>query len=279
MTRGKPAPRSVICSAGEHLAYIETSSLSTRSPGQSTKPPVYATIICMSSPSYEIFFLDAPFRRVESLINTLAGTRQLGGRQCWIIPPEVERFDLLIERDDDDWDDFVHDDVDLEFFVSIFKNRVPSCSLYLEGRKWAGAQGVRTMRSTISTLLRRFDGLFATEDQLFTLDDLENAGTVVPISKVVDYRAIQRTDHPVTRKRIALGIRGELERHFFSDPFFEIGDEQTRKKLTDELVSLGGAAIPVIMPWLKKENPGLVTAGVEIIRRIGGEEAARALGK
>ena len=233
----------------------------------------------MSSPSYEIFFLDAPYRRVESLVNTLAGTRQLGGRLCWTIPPAVERFDLLIERDEDDWHEFVHNDVDLEFFVSIFKNRLPSCSLYLEGRKWAGAQGVRTMRETISTLLRRFDGLFATEEQLFTLEDLENAATVVPISKVVDYRAIQRTSHPMSLKRIALGIRGELKRRYFSGPFFETGDEQSRKRLTDELVSLGGAAIPVIMPWLKAENPGMVQAGTEIIRRIGGEEADRALGK
>jgi hypothetical protein len=233
----------------------------------------------MSSPSYEIFYLDAPYRRVETLINTLAGTRQLGGRLCWTIPPDVERFDLLIERDDDDWDDFVHNDVDLEFFISIFKNRMPSCSLYLEGRKWAGAQGVRTMRETVATLLRRFDGLFATEEQLFTLDDLLNAEAVVPFSKVVDYRAIQRTDQTMTCKRIALGIRGELERHYYSDPFFEGGDEQNQMTLTNELVSLGGAAVPVIIPWLKADNPGLVNAGREIIRRIGGEEANRALGK
>jgi hypothetical protein len=229
----------------------------------------------MSSPSYEIFFLDAPYRRVETLINTLAGTRRLGGRLCWTIPPEVERFDLLIERDDDDWDDFVHNDVDLEFFISIFKNRMPSCSLYLEGRKWAGAQGVRTMRETVATLLRRFEGLFATEEQLFTLDDLENAEAVVPVSKVIDYRAIQRADHPMTCKRIALGIRGELEKHYYSDPFFEGGDEDNRKRLTDELVSLGGTVIPVVLPWLKAENPGLVQAGTELIRRIGGEDTAR----
>lgn len=231
----------------------------------------------MSSPSYEIFFLDAPYRRVESLVNKLAGARELGGRPCWTIPPDVERFDLLIERDEDDWHEFVHNDVDLEFFVSIFKNRIPSCALYLEGRKWAGTHGVRTMRETVSTLLRRFDGLFATEEQLFTLDDLENAAAVVPVSKVVDYRAIIRTDQPMSRKRIALGIRGELERHYYSDPFFESGDEQTRKRLTDELVSLGGAVVSVMMPWLQAENPGLKKAGVEIIRRIGGDEASHVL--
>ncbi len=223
----------------------------------------------MSSPSYEIFFLDAPFRRVESLVNTLAGpARQTGGRACWTIPPDVERFDLLIEREEADWAAFVHDDVDLEFFISVFRNRKPSCTLYLEGRKWAGAQGVRVMRETALTLLRRFDGLFATEEQLFTMDDLENAMVVIPFTTVVDYRAIQRTAYPMTGKRIALGIRRVLEKQYRSDPCFDIGDDHTRETLTDELVSLGKTAVPVMMPWLRSENKGLVLAAEEIIRRI-----------
>ncbi len=231
----------------------------------------------MSSPSYEIFFLDAPFKRVETLINTIAGPRQLGDRTCWTIPPVQDRFDLLIERDDEDWDEFIHNDVDLEFFISIFKNRKPSCALYLEGRKWAGAQGIRSVRETAITLLDRFDGLFATEDQLFTLADLVNAARIIPLTRVVDYRAIQKTDIPLTRKRIALGIREELKLQYMSDPWFDPGDDHTRTLLTNDLVELGEAAVPVIAPWLASENKGLAAAGAEIISRIGGKNAGEIL--
>jgi hypothetical protein len=227
----------------------------------------------MSSPSYEIFFHDVPFNEVAAFINTFAELRHQGNRSYWTYPPGQERFDLLIEQDDAGWDEFVQEDVDIEFFISVFKNKRPACSLYLEGRKWAGAQGILSMRETAVTLLRRFDGLFATEEQLFTLDDLDNAAKYVPATRVVDYRAIHRTGDLLTRKRVALGIRETLQFHCLSDPWFEPGDDRTRIGLTDELVALGEAAVPVIAPWLSSENKGLVIAGAEVIRRIGGKSA------
>jgi hypothetical protein len=231
----------------------------------------------MSSPSYEIFFRDAPFNDLAAFINTFAEQRHQGNRSYWTFPPGQERFDLLIEPDDAGWDEFVQEDVDIEFFISVFKNKRPACSVYLEGRKWAGAQGILSMRETVITLLSRFDGLFATEEQLFTLDDLDNAAKHVPATRVVDYRAIHRTDDLLTRKRVALGIRETLQFHCLSDPWFEPGDDRTRAGLMDELIRLGEAAVPVMAPWLGSENKGLAAASAEIIRRIGGETATTIL--
>jgi hypothetical protein len=58
----------------------------------------------MSSPAYEIYFRTATFENVENLLSTFADYRD---DKVWIYPPNNERFDLVIERDENDWDEFI----------------------------------------------------------------------------------------------------------------------------------------------------------------------------
>jgi hypothetical protein len=234
----------------------------------------------MSSPAYEIYFRTATFEDVEKNLCTFAAYRDNKGQSSWIYPPDTEHFDLIIEQDENDWDEFIQDDVDVEFFLTYFQEKSPSCSFYIEGRKWAGVSGIMTLGEIVIQLLTKFDGLFATEQQLFTLDDLKRWIVEKTLrDKVVDYRAINKTDDFLTRKRIALGIREALEIHCMSDPYFESGDEQIRRKLTEEIIELGEATIPVIAAWLESGNSGLVNDGAEIIANIGGTRAIDVLKK
>lgn len=234
----------------------------------------------MSSPAYEVFFRTASFEEVANLLGTFAGYRDDQGKRSWIFPPNEEHFDLAIEQDENDWDEFIQNDIDVEFSLTYFQGNTPSCSFYLEGRKWAGLRGIVTVGEIAIKLLTRFDGLFATEQQLFTLDDLKNWMAEKTLKdEVIDYRAIMKTDDFLTRKRIALGIREALQPHCMSDPYFEIGNERIRKILMDELIGLGEAAIPVIAAWIETENKGLVNASAEIIANIGGIRAIDVLKK
>ncbi len=234
----------------------------------------------MSSPAYEIYFRTATFEDVENLLRTFAAYRDNKGQSSWTYPPNTEHFDLIIEQDENDWDEFIQDDVDVEFFLTYFQEKSPSCSFYIEGRKWAGVRGIMTLGEIVVQLLTKFDGLFATEQQLFTLDDLKRWVMEKTLrDEVVDYRAIKKTDDLLTRKRIALGIREALKIHCMSDPYFESGDEQIRRKLTEEIIELGEATIPVIAAWLESGNRGLVNVGAEIIANIGGTRAIDVLKK
>jgi hypothetical protein len=263
----------------------------------------------MSSPAYEIFFRTADFDDVASYLNTFADFAK--DRQWWSYPREHEvephllnesrpvydentaswitethrkeiYFDLVIEKDDDCWDEFI-EDVEIDFFDAFFEHSTPSCCLGIERRKWAGTRGYRSLAETLTKLLTNFDGLFATEQQLFTLDDLIRGLEKNPISEktneIVDYTAIKRTDDPLTKKRVAFGIREAMEMHYLSDPYFEIGNERIRRELTDEIIGLGEATIPVIAAWLESENNGLVNIGAEIIAKIGGIRAIDVLRK
>jgi hypothetical protein len=164
--------------------------------------------------------------------------------------------------------------------LTYFQENAPSCSFYVEGRKWAGSKGIMTVGKIAINLLTKFDGLFATERQLFTLDDLKNWTIEKTLKdRIIDYRAIIKTDNFLTRKRIALGIREVLESYCRSDPYFETSNEWLRKELTDEIIGLGEATIPVIATWLEAENNGLVNAGAEIIAKIGGIMAIDVLKK
>jgi hypothetical protein len=227
----------------------------------------------MSSPSYEIYFRTATFENVSNLLCTFADYHNDKGQSSWTYPPKHEHFDLLIEQDEDDWDEFI-EDIEIDFFDAFFEHGLPACCLAIERRKWAGTRGYKSLAEILIKLLTNFDGLFATEQQLFTLDDLIRGLDKNPISdktiEIVDYTAIKKTDDPLTRKRIAFGIREAMEIHCLSDPYFESRDEQIRRKLTKEIIELGEATIPVIAAWLESKNNGLVNDSAEIIAKIGG---------